>query len=204
MRASRRGIVAAGLVAGGLLLAAAAPKPNPRVAIETAQGRIVVEVDVVHAPLTAANFLRYADEGLYRGASFYRAVRKENDRNPALPMSIIQGGLEPKPAPLPPIKHETTRDTGLRHLDGAISMARDGPGTATSEFFIVLGEAPGLDFGPVGRNPDGQGYAVFGRVVEGMDVVRRINAGPAHGGGGVTTGQVLDQPVPITAVRRLP
>jgi peptidyl-prolyl cis-trans isomerase A (cyclophilin A) len=199
---SRRAAMAAGLVVAALALIAAAPAPPPRVAMETPQGRIVVEVDVAHTPVTAANFLRHVDQGLYKGAHFYRAVRPDNDPKPAMPMQIIQGGIEPANSPLPPIAHETTAATGLRHDDGAISMARDAPGTATSEFFIVIGQAPGLDFGP-GRNPDGQGYAVFGHVVEGMDVVRRINGGATGGGDGVKKGQMLEAPVPITAIRRV-
>lgn len=193
---------AAGLAGCGLFLIAAAPPANPKVALQTPQGRIVVEVDVARAPVTAANFLRYVDDGLFKGAGFYRVVRPDNDRNPAH-ITVIQGGLDPEPAPLPPIRHETTRETGLRHTDGAISMARNEPGSATSEFFIVIGDAPALDFGGA-RNPDGQGFAVFGRVVEGMEVVRRINAGAAGGGEGVLTGQILDQPVPITAMARIP
>lgn len=192
-------LTAAALAAAAASTAVAAPLP--RVIMETPEGRIVVEVDVVRAKKTAANFLRYVDEGLYKGAKFYRAVRPGNDPKPDLPMRIIQGGISPAASPLPPVPHETTRETGLRHDDGAISVARLAPGTAGSEFFIVIGQAPGLDFGP-GRNADGQGYAVFGHVVEGMDVVRRINAGPAGGGDSYTSGQILVAPVPITAVRR--
>jgi peptidyl-prolyl cis-trans isomerase A (cyclophilin A) len=190
---------------GAALAAAAASaavaEPLPRVVMETPEGRIVVEVEVVRAPKTAANFLRHVDEGLYKGARFYRVVRKDNDPRPELPMRIIQGGISPNASPLPPVAHETTQATGLKHVDGAISVARLAPGTAGSEFFIVIGSAPGLDFGP-GRNADGQGYAVFGRVVEGMDVVRRINSGSAGGGDSYTTGQVLTAPVPITSVKR--
>lgn len=194
--------IAAGLVAAGLASAAVAA-PLPRVAMETPEGRIVVELDVVHAPKTAANFLRYVDEGLYKGARFYRVVRPGNDPKPDMPMSVVQGGLAPAEGPLPPIPHETTRETGLKHDDGAISMARVEPGSANSEFFIVIGQAPGLDFGP-GRNPDGQGYAVFGHVVRGMDVIRRINAAPASRGEGAKTGQILDKVVPITVMSRVP
>jgi peptidyl-prolyl cis-trans isomerase A (cyclophilin A) len=179
----------------------AAAAPLPRVVMETPEGRIVIEVETVRAPKTAASFLRYVDEGLYKGAKFYRVVRPGNDPKPELPMQIIQGGISPKESPLPPVAHETTRDTGLKHDDGAVSVARLAPGTAGSEFFIVIGKAPGLDFGP-GRNADGQGYAVFGHVVEGMDVVRKINGGEAGGGETYTTGQILKTPVPITSVRR--
>jgi len=198
----RLALLAVALSAAAGLASAAVAAPLPRVAMETPQGRIVVELDVVHAPNTAANFLRNVDKGVYKGAKFYRVVRPGNDPKPNMPMSIIQGGIEPALSPLPPIPHESTRATGLRHDDGAISMARDAPGTATSEFFIIIGKAPGLDFGP-GRNPDGQGYAVFGHVVDGMDVVRRINARPAARGDGVMKGQVLDKAVPITTMRRV-
>lgn len=189
-------------LAFALVASPALAQPLPRVAMETPEGRIVVEVEVVKAPKTAANFLRHVDEGLYKGARFYRVVRKDNDPNPKLPMQIIQGGISPAASPLPPVVHETTRETGLKHDDGAISVARLAPGTAGSEFFIVIGQAPGLDFGP-GRNPDGQGYAVFGHVVSGMDVVRRINAGPAGGGETYTTGQVLNAAIPITRIERV-
>lgn len=199
--AGRRGFLFGAALAVAFASAAVAG-PLPRVVMETPEGKIVVEVDTVRAPKTAANFLRYVDDGLYKGARFYRAVRKDNDPNPKLPMQIIQGGISPAASPLPPVGHETTQATGLKHDDGAISVARLAPGTAGSEFFIVIGQAPGLDFGP-GRNPDGQGYAVFGHVVEGMDVVRRINTGPAGGGDSYTTGQVLTAPVPITSVKRV-
>lgn len=195
------GRILAGAVLATAISSAAIAAPLPRVVLETPEGRIVVEVETERAPKTAANFLRHVDEGLYKGARFYRVVRKDNDPNLKLPMQIIQGGISPAASPLPPVPHETTRETGLKHDDGAISIARLAPGTAGSEFFIVIGTAPGLDFGP-GRNPDGQGYAVFGHVVEGMDVVRRINAGAAGGGDSYTTGQVLTTPVPITSVRR--
>jgi len=194
-------IVVTGLFAIGLGASAAAA-PLPQVAMQTPEGRIVVELDVVHAPVTAANFLTYVDRGLYQGAHFYRVVRPGNDPRPEMPMSVVQGGIAPAKAPLPPIAHESTRATGLKHDEGAISMARGAPGSADSEFFIVIGQAPGLDFGP-GRNPDGQGYAVFGHVVRGMDVVRRIDAAPAGLGAGVMKGQLLDKPVPITAMTRV-
>jgi peptidyl-prolyl cis-trans isomerase A (cyclophilin A) len=182
--------------------AAQAQTTNPRVALETPEGRIVLEIEAAHAPVTAANFLRYVDRGLFRGASFYRVVRPDNDRNPAS-ITVIQGGLGDGPPRLPPIAHETTKTSGLKHLAGTISMARDKPGSATSEFFIVLEDAPALDFGGA-RNPDGQGFAAFGRVVQGLDVARRINAGQASGGDAYVKGQILDRPVPITAARRIP
>lgn len=198
---TRRGVTWIAALAAAGLASAAMAQAVPRVIMETPEGRIVIEVETVRAPKTAANFLRYVDEGLYKDAKFYRVVRPGNDPRPELPMQIIQGGISPKASPLPPVAHETTRETGLEHDDGAVSVARLAPGTAGSEFFIVIGKAPGLDFGP-GRNADGQGYAVFGHVVEGMDVVRKINAGEAGGGETYTTGQILKAPVPITSVRR--
>lgn len=190
-------------------LAAAIASPawaaNPQVALDTSAGRIVIEADVEHAPVSAANFLAYVDKGLYAAGSFYRVVRPDNDRNPAT-ITVIQGGVggeDEKPPPLPPVAHETTRFSGLRHLDGTVSLARDAPGTGASEFFIVIGDAPALDFGGA-RNPDGQGFAAFGRVVQGMDVVRAINAMKAAQGDGYVKGQILDPPVAITGARRLP
>ncbi len=178
--------------------AAAADAPNPRVALQTGQGEIVLEVFVREAPVTAANFLRYVDEGRFAGASFYRVVRADNQPGNAVKIEVIQGGLgfDDGPRPFPPIPHETTRQTGLRHLDGTLSMARDKPGSASSEFFLCVGDQPELDFGGR-RNPDGQGFAAFGRVVAGMDVVRRIQRLPADG-------QMLAEPVLIRSARRLP
>lgn len=196
---TRRALIA--LAACALPHGAAAQPAKPRVALETSEGRILLEIDAAHAPLTAANFLRYVDGGFFKGASFYRVVRPDNDRNPAT-ITVIQGGLGDGPPRLPHIAHETTRATGLRHLAGTISMARDKPGSATSEFFIVTEDAPALDFGGA-RNADGQGFAAFGRVVQGMEVVRRINAGQASRGDAYVKGQMLDRPVAITAVTRV-
>ncbi|WP_425994090.1 peptidylprolyl isomerase [Caulobacter sp. DWR1-3-2b1] len=167
------------LFVAGLLttpLAAAAPGPV-RVRMSTDLGDIVVELYPDKAPISVANFLAYADRHLLDGGSFYRTVGPWNDNNPAT-ISVIQGGLNRDDSPLPAIAHETTKVTGLPHIDGVISMARDGPGTAGGEFFICIGNNPALDFGGT-RNPDGQGFAAFGRVVEGMDVVRKIHKAPA-------------------------
>jgi len=172
----------------------------PRVALETDLGTIVVELDPVHAPVTVANFLRYVDEGRYTaGGRFYRVVRDDNQPDSPVKIDVIQGGLdfeEPSPLELPPIEHETTEATGLRHLDGTVSMARLGPGTASSEIFVCVGAQPELDFGGR-RNPDGQGFAAFGRVVEGMDVVRAIHRLAQEG-------QRLLEPVRFTARRAFP
>ncbi len=165
-------------------------------------GPITLELRPDKAPGTAGNFLRYLDRGLWNGASFYRTVGPKDDHNPA-GISVIQGGLDKDDAPLGPIAHETTLRTGLKHVDGAISMARGAPGTAGADFFICLGDNPALDFGGK-RNPDGQGFAVFGRVVSGMDVVRAIHdrATKTASKDGYTAGQLLQQPVKIFRVER--
>lgn len=146
------------------------------VAIDTAYGRVVAAIFTDRAPITAGNFLRYVDAGHYQNATFYRSARPDNDERLSK-IRVIQGGIDPtcRTAPFPPITHESTGMTALSHLDGALSAVRWDPGSATSEFFIVIGDTPALDFGG-DRNPDKQGYAVFGRVVRGMDIVRRISA----------------------------
>jgi peptidyl-prolyl cis-trans isomerase A (cyclophilin A) len=177
------------LVAGGPGAA-----ENPRVLVQTDIGDILLEVDVAGAPITAANFLRYVDAGLYDGTAFHRTVTLDNQPNDAVRIEVIQGGILPGDKSFPPIAHETTDRTGIKHADGAVSMARSLPGTATSSFFICINDQPELDFGGR-RNPDGQGFAAFGRVVRGMDVVRAIQALPAKG-------QQLAPPVKISSVRR--
>jgi peptidyl-prolyl cis-trans isomerase A (cyclophilin A) len=159
----------------------AAAQTLPRLVIQTALGDIEVEIDTVHAPITAANFLRYVDLGFYQFGRFHRTVRADNQADSKIKIAVVQAGLDSlRVKDFPPIKLERTSVTKLRHEDGAISMARDGPDTATSDFFICVGDQPALDFGGK-RNPDGQGFAVFGRVLLGMDVVRRIHAAPAKG-----------------------
>jgi len=154
----------------------------PKVIMETELGSIMIEIYEKKAPVTAANFLRYIDEKRFEGAVFYRTVTMENQPNNDVKIEVIQGGLfeDDHENGLPPVIHETTDKTGVLHKDGVISMARLGPGTASSEFFICIGGQPELDFG-VKRNPDGQGFAAFGRVVDGMDVVRKIQMQPAEG-----------------------
>ena len=170
-------------------------KKYPQVVMKTPYGDIVVEIYTDKAPVTAANFLRYVDEHRYRDAVFYRVVTPDNQPHNKVKIEVIQGGLlrEDHPAMLPPIPHETTAMTGLRHLDGTLSMARDAPGTASSEFFICVGDQPELDYGGR-RNPDGQGFAAFGRVIRGMDVVRKIQHLPEKK-------QMLVHPVKITMER---
>jgi peptidyl-prolyl cis-trans isomerase A (cyclophilin A) len=186
-------IVALAAASAVAALTAASPS-HPRVTIKTEQGDIVVEVDPARAPITAANFLRYVDAGLYDGSTFHRTVTLDNQPDNAVRIEVIQGGQLPADKEFPPIAHETTAATGLRHLDGVISMARDRPGTATSSFFICINDQPELDFGGR-RNPDGQGFAAFGQVVEGMGTVRAVQRRPARG-------QQLTPPVRILTVRR--
>ncbi len=163
------------LLAGVAASSVAGKDGNPVVVLTTELGEIQVEIFVEKAPLTAENFLRYVDEGRFEGATFSRTVRMDNQPHNKVKIEVIQGGLgfDEHPSQLPPIAHQTTETTGLRHRDGTISMARDAPGSASSEIFICIGDQPELDFGGK-RNPDGQGFAAFGRVVAGMEVVRAI------------------------------
>jgi peptidyl-prolyl cis-trans isomerase A (cyclophilin A) len=179
---------------------AAAQEPLPdsvRVRIETEAGAIVVALDAKRAPVTTANFVRYAQEGRFDGTEFYRAARTRGTEG----RGFIQGGIRRDyKRMLPPIAHEPSSATGLKHEAGAISMARTDPGKAMGEFFITTSAMPSMDGGP--GDP---GYAVFGRVVEGMDVVRRILAGAtvAEAGRGAMRGQMLEQPVRIVRARRV-
>lgn len=167
----------------------------PRVIIKTELGDIEAEVDTIHAPITAENFLRYVDLGFYRFGRFHRTVRADNQPTDKVKIEVVQAGLDSlRVKDFPPIKLERTKVTGLRHKDGTLSMARDGPDTATSDFFICIGDQPALDFGGK-RNPDGQGFAAFGRVVLGMDVVRKIQNAPGEG-------QRLLPPVAILSIAR--
>ena len=147
----------------------------PKVEITTSMGTIVVEVDTSRAPITAKNFLYHVKKGTYKNAVFYRVVRMDNQPQNKVKIEVIQGGLYDDSVidKIPAIVHETTKQTGIKHLDGTISMARMEPGTASTEFFICVGDQPELDFGGK-RNPDEQGFAAFGKVVKGMDVVRKI------------------------------
>jgi peptidyl-prolyl cis-trans isomerase A (cyclophilin A) len=174
------------------------PAPAPvHVVVETEAGQIEIEIDLAHAPVTAANFLKYVDAGLYDGGRFHRTVTPDNQPNNAVKIEVIQaaGSAARENEYLPAIPLERTSVTGLSHVDGAVSMARDGPDTARDEFFICVGDQKALDFGGA-RNPDGQGFAAFGRVVRGMDVVRRIQASPA-------VRQTLQPPVRIVHIRRI-
>jgi len=167
---------------------------NPIVIIKTPLGTIVLELYPKQAPITVNNFERYIRESRFKGASFYRTVRLDNQAHNKVKIEVIQGGLfvDNHPAMLPPIPLETTAMTGLHHLDGSLSMARDKPNSASSEFFICIGDQPSLDYKGK-RNPDGQGFAVFGRVIRGMKVVRKIQQQPA-------VGQMLNPHIPIEEI----
>ncbi len=169
----------------------------PNILIETEMGEIIVEVYPDKAPVTVNNFLTYVDENRFEGAVFYRIVRGDNQPGDSIRIAVIQGGLyeDDHPAMLPPIAHETTQQTGILHEDGVISMARWHPGTATSEFFICVGDQPDLDYQGM-RNPDAQGFAAFGKVIAGMDVVKKIHQLPVEG-------QYLDPTVKILKISRL-
>jgi len=166
------------------------------ITIHTAVGEIEVDLDAEHAPNTTANFLRYLDAGYYNGGRFHRTVTMKNQPDKKIKIEVIQAGANPKFAKkdFPPIKIERTKQTGLKHVDGTISMARDGADSATSDFFICIGNQPELDFGGK-RNPDGQGFAAFGRVTKGLDVVRKIQKMPAKD-------QSLTPPVAIEHITR--
>jgi peptidyl-prolyl cis-trans isomerase A (cyclophilin A) len=173
------------VVAALVMSAAAAPAgaqasdKTTRVRIDTDAGEMLVDVYADKAPITAANFLRYVADKRYDGGVFYRVVTMSNQPTSPVKIEVIQGGIDRDSLKrLPPIPHETNDKTGIKHLDGTISMARGAPGTASSEFFICINDQPELDFGGK-RNPDGQGFAAFGKVVNGMDVVRKIQQAPA-------------------------
>ncbi|MEO0558994.1 MAG: peptidylprolyl isomerase [Bacteroidota bacterium] len=175
-----------------------------RVEMTTEHGVITVELYEEAAPLTVANFLRYVDARHFDGATFYRTVRYATD-NGSPTIEVIQGGRGGQEAVFEPIAHESTKQTGILHTDGVISMARGGIGTASSEFFICVGDQPGLDYGQP-RNADEQGFAAFGRVVRGMEVVRTIHSLPSDAptDSDYTRGQILEDPVVIERVTRAP
>jgi len=188
---------------GGSAPAPSAGVPVPatvKVVLKTSLGDIVLAVETERAPITAANFLRYVDQKRLDGSAFYRAMAVIGDEQEGL----IQGGLRGNPKRvLKPIAHESTSVTGLSHVNGAISMARGAPGTATADFFIMIGDLVSLDAQPAGGDP---GYAVFGHVVDGMDVVHAIFGQPRSptAGVGVMQGQMLATPLTILTARRAP
>lgn len=181
------------LIAGGC---ATMTGPEPvLVEITTDAGVLVVDVDVAHAPISACNFLSYVSTGKYDDGAFFRTVVAATNDNPN-PIDVIQAATpagDDDPG-YGPIVLERTRDTGLRHVAGALSLARDGPDTATSSFFIVTQDTPSLDFGGM-RNPDGQGFAVFGKLAKGLEIARAIQAMPAD------ANEQLTPPVRIVSAR---
>jgi peptidyl-prolyl cis-trans isomerase A (cyclophilin A) len=204
---SRRAVLA-GMASWGAslpLLAGSIRSPQPhevRVMLTTALGPIEVAVDPARAPISAGDFLKYVDRRLFDGSAFYRTVRPDNDINP-VKIDVIQGGLMNDRKLLPPIPHEPTNKTGLHHRNGTISTARDKPGTGSAgAFFICIGDQPELDFGGR-RNPDRQGFAAFGRVVHGMDVVRAIWKSKTAPPDGTMGGQKLTPPIQIVTAHRI-
>lgn len=174
------------------------------VILETALGEITIAVYDQRAPKSAASFLEYVDTGSYGGASFYRVVSPENDHGTPV-ISVVQGGILDPGETGESVDHETTQDTGIRHTNGTVSLARAEPGTGSgAAFFICIGDQPALDFGGQ-RNPDGLGFAAFGQVIDGMDVVQRIHSMPAEGAADspYVEGQMLSDPVEIVAARRV-
>lgn len=175
------------------------PAADVRVVLETDAGRIVIALHLDKAPVTAGNFLKYVDQKRFDGTAFYRGVGTAD-------YGFVQGGAQNDSRRiLRPIRHEPTSQTGLTHDDGALSMARYAPGSATGDFFVVLGKMPAMDAHPEAAG-DNQGFAVFAHVVEGLDVVKAILAAPKSPtkGEGVMKGQMLESPVKILTARRLP
>lgn len=188
--------------------ARAVPRPAPlgdtvRVTMVTELGPIELELDHAHAPITVENFMRYVDARRFDGMTFYRAMRLKWGGQPN---GLIQTGLRGIPTKLfKPIAHEPTSQTGILHKAGTLSMARWAPGTATADFSILLSDLTGLDADPKATDPEGKaGFAAFGHVVSGMDVVRRIWDSPlsATGGEGPLKGQMLEPPIKVRTVRR--
>ena len=166
------------------------------ISMETELGSIQMELYPDRAPITVSNFLRYVDENRYEDFHFYRVVHMENQPDNDVKIEVIQAGLwfDKHPMELPTIIHETTDKTGIRHLNGIISMARLEPGTASSEIFICINDQPELDYSGK-RNPDDQGFAAFGKVISGMDMVRKIQLLPE-------TNQMLDKVVKVNSIQR--
>jgi peptidyl-prolyl cis-trans isomerase A (cyclophilin A) len=180
-------------------------EPAPKlvaVMIQTELGALEVEVDVAHAPLTAANFLGYVDKKFYDGGVINRSVRPDNTTRRDVEIQVIQfqSDTARKHELGPAIPLERTNVTGIKHEDGVLSMARSGPDTATSSFFITIGKQPDLDFGGR-RNADGQGFGAFGRVASGMDIVKKIQASRTGTGGAYGT-ETLEPPIRIISATR--
>lgn len=197
--------VAVVLFAVAMTAGPAAQQPDPAqviVRFETALGNIDVAVESKSAPVTAANFLKYVDAGFYDGGTINRAVRANNTTRRDVPIEVIQFQIDAarRTQQFAPIPLERTSVTGLKHVDGALSMARSGPDSATASFFVTIGDQPELDHGGK-RNADGQGFAVFGRVVAGMDVVRAIQRSPTGQRGTYGT-ETLEPPVKVLKASR--
>lgn len=194
------------VLALALLLAACAATGDdgrPNVVLETELGEIEIEVHLDTAPISGGDFMQYVDLGLYEDEGFYRVVRADNDPR-GWGMSLIQGGVIGEDFETPLIAHERTTETGLSNTRGVVSIARDAPGTGSAGFFFInIADNSFLDTGGE-RNPDGEGYATFGTVVRGMDVVEAIQAGDANGESAeaVTANQYLTNPVMITRAYR--
>jgi peptidyl-prolyl cis-trans isomerase A (cyclophilin A) len=174
------------------------PAGLPRVLVQTTMGDIEIEVDNVRAPISGGQFLKHVDAGLYNGGRFHRTVKLDNQPKDTVKIEVIQAGIDPArdkdvTATIP---LERTSVTGLRHVDGTVSTPRLTPDSARTGFFICINDQPELDFGGK-RNPDGQGFGAFGRVVRGMDVVRKIQMAPN------TDAQNLTPPVAIVSIKRL-
>lgn len=198
---TRTAVIAALLTLAG---AAHAQKPLPQVIFETELGNITMEIDVVKAPITGENFLKYVDGKFYDGGVVNRAVRPDNTIRKDVEIQVIQIQINParRREQFPPIRMESTKETGLSHVNGALSMARAGPDTATASFSIPIGDQPEMNFGGK-RNADGQGFAVFGRVIAGMDVVGKIHKSPTGTTGAYRT-ETLDPPIKILRAYRKP
>jgi peptidyl-prolyl cis-trans isomerase A (cyclophilin A) len=207
-RQTLRQIAIAGVVAlamGTVSLVAQSAASPVRVRVETELGAIVITLDPARAPATVANFLKYVDAGHYNGGTFHRTVKMDNQPESSVKIQVIQAGVNPDLAKsgFPPIALERTSVTGLKHVDGAVSMARGAADSATSGWFICIEDQPSLDFGGA-RNPDGQGFAAFGSVSTGMDVVRQIQQAPSSSDR--TTNQAaqrLTPPIRILKVARV-
>jgi len=194
------------IVAGFIALAGVidAQKPLPRVIFETELGNITMEIDIVKAPITGENFLKYVDGKFYEGGVINRAVRPDNTVRKDVEIQVIQFQINPerRREQFPPIRMESTKETGLSHISGALSMARSGPDTATASFSIPIGDQLEMNFGGK-RNADGQGFAVFGRVIAGMDVVEKIHKSPTGTTGAYRT-ETLDPPIRVLRAYRSP
>ncbi|HUS03461.1 MAG TPA: peptidylprolyl isomerase [Chitinophagaceae bacterium] len=183
-----------------LLLSCSHPKYKyPHILIETRFGDIEVELYPDKAPKSVAAFLSYVDSGYYTNSSFYRVLKEENQPSGSFKSQLIQGGIwqtdYKKGSSLPGIPHEPTNQSGILHTNGTISLARTTPGTASSEFFICIEDQPAYDYGGL-ANADKQGFAAFGRVIKGMDIVRKIHQQPDYE-------ESFDPPIEIFNIRRL-